>query len=279
MDAASLREAVEAVDAAARARRAVFLKVEPDRPDAPEHAQALAALGFRPSPQTVQPRRSLVLDLSGSDEDLLGRMKPKTRYNIRLAARKGVTTRLGQSPADLDAFNQLIQATGRRDGFGVHAPDYYRAAFELFHPGGQCALVLAEFEGRLLAGVMAFALPAPGLGPGAAQVGARAWYFYGASSDDERPRMAPYLAQWDAVRWARGRGARWYDLWGVPDEDEGALEAQFERRGDGLWGVYRFKRGWGGQLIRSVGAWDRVYNPALYQAYRLMLRVRQPGLG
>jgi lipid II:glycine glycyltransferase (peptidoglycan interpeptide bridge formation enzyme) len=167
----------------------------------------------------------------------------------------------------VDAFNALMQTTGWRDRFGVHAPGYYRLAFDLFHPSGQCALFLAEFNGEPLAGVMAFAL------------GPRAWYFYGASSDRERQRMAPYLAQWAAIQWARERGAQWYDLWGVPDEDESALEAQFEHRGDGLWGVYRFKRGWGGQLLRSVGAWDRVYHPLLYRAYHLALRLRRTGLG
>jgi lipid II:glycine glycyltransferase (peptidoglycan interpeptide bridge formation enzyme) len=255
------------LDDAARRRHAVLLKIEPDLPDAPQHAQALVSRGFRPSPQTVQPRRSLVLDLAGSEDEVLARMKQKTRYNIRLAAKKDVRVRPAETPADVAAFTALMQATGAREAFGVHAPAYYCAAFDLFQPLGQCRLILAELAGQPLAGVMVFAL------------GERAWYFYGASSDQERSRMAPYLAQWEAIRWARARGARWYDLWGVPDEDEAALEGQFERRQDGLWGVYRFKRGWGGQLVRSVGAWDRVYNPALYAAYRLYLRVRSTALG
>ena len=255
------------LDSAARRRRAILLKVEPDLPDLPEHAQTLAGLGFRPSPHTIQPRRSIVLDLAGSEDDVLARMKQKTRYNIRLAGKKGVAARPAATPADVTAFTDLMRATGERDRFGVHAPAYYRAAFDLFQPLGQCALILAEWEGRLLAGVMAFIL------------GERAWYFYGASADEERQRMAPYLAQWEAIRWARAQGARWYDLWGVPDEDEAALEAQFESRQDGLWGVYRFKRGWGGRLVRSVGAWDRVYNPLLYAAYRLYLRARAGSAG
>lgn len=266
-DPETLPRTLAALEAAARARRAIFLKLEPDLPDDPEHARALAGLGFRPSPQTIQPRRSLVLDLSGSEDDVLARMKQKTRYNVRLAAKKDVVARRAASPADVDAFNALMQVTGARDRFGVHAPEYYRAAYELFAPTGQCALVLAEWQGEPLAGVMVFAL------------GPRAWYFYGASSDRERQRMAPYLAQWEAIRWARARGAQWYDLWGVPDEAEAALEAGFETRGDGLWGVYRFKRGWGGQLVRSIGAWDKALNPALYPLYRGYLRFRRQSLG
>jgi len=255
-----------ALEAACRARRVLFLKIEPDWPDSPEAAAALARFGFRLSPQTIQPRRTLLLDLAGSDDDVLARMKQKTRYNIRLATKKEVTARAARSPADLEAFSALLAVTGARDHFGVHTPAYYRTAYELFHPLGQCELILAEYHGEPLAGVMAFAL------------GQRAWYFYGASADRERARMAPYLAQWEAIRWARARGALIYDLWGVPDVDEAVLEAQFESRSDGLWGVYRFKRGWGGKLVRTVGAWDKVYNPLLYRAYLLYLRLRRTTL-
>jgi lipid II:glycine glycyltransferase (peptidoglycan interpeptide bridge formation enzyme) len=248
---------VAALDAAARARRAVLLKVEPEADDTPEAAAHLHALGFRPSPQTIQPRRSLVLDLSGDEVALLARMKQKTRYNIRLAEKKDVCARRG-SASDLPAFNALMAETGSRDGFGVHTPAYYERAFALFGP--EVCLALAEFDGRPLAGVMAFTQ------------GDQAFYLYGASSDHERQRMAPYLAQWEAIRWAKARGAERYDLWGVPDADEATLEAGFETRRDGLWGVYRFKRGWGGALTRTIGAWDRVYNPLLYAAYRLYVR-------
>ncbi len=262
-DTAGLERLLDALDAACRARRAICLKWEPDLPDGEACAARLARLGFRPSPQSVQPRRSLVVDLCGEEEALLRRMKPKTRYNIGLARKKGVTARAAQSAADVERFLDLLRATGERDRFGVHAPDYYRRAYDLFHAAGQCELLLADYEGQALAGVMVF-----GLGP-------RAWYFYGASSDRERQRMAPYLAQWEAMRWARARGALTYDLWGVPDEDEAALEAQFEQRRDGLWGVYRFKRGFGGQVVRTIGAWDRVYNPTLYRAYRAYVKLRK----
>jgi Uncharacterized protein involved in methicillin resistance len=84
--------------------------------------------------------------------------------------------------------------------------------------------------------------------------GRRAWYVYGASNDQERNRMPTYLLQWEAMRWARARGAEEYDLWGVPDADEETLEAHFTERSDGLWGVYRFKRGFGGQVKRAAQA-------------------------
>jgi lipid II:glycine glycyltransferase (peptidoglycan interpeptide bridge formation enzyme) len=186
-------------------------------------------------------------------------MKQKTRYNIRLAAKKGV--RVQPSP-DLDIFYSLMEVTGERDAFGVHSRDYYRRAYELFHPLGECELLLAEFEGQPLAALMVFAY------------GSRAWYFYGASSSQHRELMPTYLLQWEAMRWARARGCDEYDLWGVPDEDEATLEANFESRSDGLWGVYRFKRGFGGQLCRGQGPWDRVYLPSLYGLYRAWLSRR-----
>ncbi len=258
------RDQLAALTAAARRRGAFMLKLEPDVEESLEAVAKLRGLGLRPSPQTIQPRRSVLIDLAGDAEAALARMKQKTRYNIRLAEKKGVLARIGTA-ADLPAFNALMHETGARDGFGVHAPDYYEAAYALFAPQGRVALALAEFEGRLLAAVMVF------------HVGDTAWYLYGASSDHERQRMAPYLAQWAGIAWAREHGATAYDLWGVPDADEAELEAGFETRRDGLWGVYRFKRGWGGRLTRTVGAWDRVYNPLLYRLYTWYVARRAPG--
>jgi lipid II:glycine glycyltransferase (peptidoglycan interpeptide bridge formation enzyme) len=80
--------------------------------------------------------------------------------------------------------------------------------------------------------------------------------------------MPTYAVQWAAMQWAKARGCTTYDLWGVPDFPEAALEKQFTERSDGLWGVYRFKRGFGGELRRTVGSADRVYNKMLYRLYR-----------
>ena len=262
-----LEPLVAALDKRCRARNAICLKLEPDLPDQPAFAGTLHALGFQPAPQTVQPRRTIVVNLAGTESDILARMKPKTRYNIGLAAKKAVSVRAAQSPEDVTAFTTLMDETGQRDHFGVHAPDYYRQAYRLFQPAGRCELFLAYYQQQLLAGVMVFAL------------GKRAWYFYGASSNQERNRMAPYLAQWEALRWAKSRGALAYDLWGIPDETEAILESEFEQRHDGLWGVYRFKRGWGGQVIRTIGAWDRVYSPIGYQLYLAYLKWRGVSLG
>jgi lipid II:glycine glycyltransferase (peptidoglycan interpeptide bridge formation enzyme) len=114
---------------------------------------------------------------------------------------------------------------------------------------------LAEYDGQLLAGLVALA------------GGDTTCYMYGASSSEGRNLMPTYLLQWEAMLWAREQGFRAYDLWGVPDEEESTLEAEFTKRNDGLWGVYRFKRGFGGRLVRSAGAWDLVYAPLRYRLY------------
>jgi peptidoglycan pentaglycine glycine transferase (the first glycine) len=244
----------------AQRQRAFCLKIEPNREEGPALADHLAALGFRLSRQAIQPRRTLQVDLEAEPDVLLERMKQKTRYNIRLAARKGVRVRRGDA-GDLPAFYSLLEATGQRDRFDIHSQAYYQAAHELFVPAGRGCLLLAEHDGQLLAGLVAFAF------------GDTACYMYGASSDEKRNLMPAYLLQWEAMLWAREQGCRTYDLWGVPDEEEETLEADFSERSDGLWGVYRFKRGFGGTLVRTAGAWDLVYAPLRYRLYTEALRL------
>jgi peptidoglycan pentaglycine glycine transferase (the first glycine) len=238
------------IDAVCRAKRAIFLKIEPDAWQ--DVAPRISHLALRTSSHNIQPPRTVILSLAGGETDILNRMKQKCRYNIRLAEKKGITVRAWD---DLDGFHRLMQVTGSRDGFGVHSLAYYKKAYDLFQPTGMVELLVAEFEGRPLAALMVFA------------VGKRAWYLYGASNDEERNRMPTYLLQWAAIQWARARGCTEYDLWGVPDADEATLEAQFETRHDGLWGVYRFKRGFGGEVQRAAQALDRVYMPPLYRLY------------
>jgi lipid II:glycine glycyltransferase (peptidoglycan interpeptide bridge formation enzyme) len=242
-----------ALDALCRKKRAIFLKVEPDAfADEPLDTSMFAGPDFKPSSHFIQPPRTITLDIASDEDSILQTMKSKTRYNIRLAERKEVSIRTSSNVAE---FSAMMEITGERDAFGVHSLAYYQRAFDLFHPLGLCQLLIAEYKGQPLAGLMVFIH------------GRRAWYLYGASTNQERNRMPTYLLQWEAIRWAKAQGCSEYDLWGVPDEDEDTLEANFTERSEGLWGVYRFKRGFGGQLRRAVGVWDRVYDPFLYELY------------
>jgi len=257
----TVAQLVGALDLAARAKGALALSIEPDLPYSPNSADGLIHAGFAQGTVSFQPRRTLVLDIGTDEATILAAMKGKTRYNIRLGERKGVTIYRGNA-SDVATFNRLLAVTGARNEFGVRSPDYIQTAFELFDQVDQVALFLAEINSEPLAGMMAFAFRDT------------AWYFFGASSDTHRNLMAPYAVQWAAIRWAKAKGCTSYDLWGVPDEDEDILEEEFASRSDGLWGVYRFKRGFGGRLTRTIGPWDRVYKVLRYRLYRRALRWR-----
>jgi peptidoglycan pentaglycine glycine transferase (the first glycine) len=269
---------LQAIHHEARQQHAAVLKIEPDLPDTPASRSLLQSYGFVPSPQTVQPPSTIMLDISGGEDAVLGRMKSKWRYNVRLAERKGVRVRPLED-AELPLFHSLMQVTGERDGFGIHSAEYFAAAYELLAPQ-HAAFLLAEYEGEPLAAIVV------------AAVGDTACYLWGASSDRERNRMPNHALQWEGMRWARSRGAARYDFWGIPDAI-GQLAAAL-RGGDGsgtpveelpidiealpqgeLWGVYRFKQGFGGEVVRTAGAWDMPLDTVGYRVYQFGLGARE----
>lgn len=202
-------------------------------------AEQVAALGFRPA-RTIQPIRTILLDLTYDEETLLARMKEKCRYNVRLAGRRGVMVRAAQSPEEVRAWYRLLQTTSEREQFGIHTLDYYLQAWHIFVPRNQARLLLAEYGEQLLAGIFVGLL------------GKQAIYLYGASSNEQRDLMPNYLLHWEAMRWAKQQGATEYDLWGLPatDNDDEAMA-----------GVNRFKRGWGGEVVRFMGGYECELSP------------------
>ena len=269
-DTLTLTVLVQGLDQLCRKRGAILLKIEPDEPQSNALRETLTMVGFRPSGHTIQPPSTILIDLSQGMETCLSRMSSKTRYNIRLAERKGVKVHTG-SEEDMARFYELAVTTGQRDRFAIHHPDYYRQAYRLFREKEAVQLFLADFEGKLLAGLMAFAF------------GHKSWYLYGASSNEERQRMPNHALQWAAINWAKSKGCLSYDLWGIPDEapmleanQETRLKAYLDNPPPGsLWGIYRFKRGFGGNNIRYIGAYDRVYSPVLYWLYEKVANLRQ----
>ena len=262
---------LERIHGVARTRKAIFLKIEPNDLE----PNPWPTLGFKLSHLTFQPKATLIVDLTSDLETIRAGQHPKWRYNTGLAARKGVTVRHGR-PEDLPAFYQLSEITGARDAFGTRSLSYYRDIMEVL--GFQAELLLAEHDGELLAGILI------------ATFKQEAIYLYGASGNHKRNLMPNHLLQWEAMREAHERSFARYDLWGVPNEigalaGQGAMgddlpEAHQGERGD-LWGVYRFKRGFGARLQLYPGAYDYVYNPAAYwvweQALPLVRRVLKRG--
>jgi lipid II:glycine glycyltransferase (peptidoglycan interpeptide bridge formation enzyme) len=241
------------IDQECRKRKTVFLQGEPDLIlPLSDEVKAQFPQGFIREEHTLQPRRTVSISLEATEEGLLAAMKQKTRYNIRLAAKKGLIVK---PTANVRGFYEMMLTTGNRDGFAIHNLDYYQKVFDIFAPSGKCVLLAAFFEETPLAYLMLFLS------------GSRSWYFYGASDNSQRNLMPTYLLQWEAMRWAKAHGAVEYDLWGIPDAEESELEANFADRSDGLWGVYRFKRGFGGQIVRNSPAFVKIYKPLLYKLY------------
>lgn len=274
-DPSLVRRVLDDLQQLARSQGAIFIKMDPEvvtgrgvpgSPDAVDEPGGLSVIselarrGWFFSPDQIQFRNTVWLDLTGSEEDWLARMKQKTRYNLRLAQKKGVTTRAG-SLADLPLLYRMYAETSVRDGFVIRDETYYRRLWSLFLQRGMAQPIIAEVGGEPAGAVVLF------------HFAGRAWYLFGMSREAHREKMPNYLLQWEAMRLAKSLGCNRYDLWGAPDE--------FTET-DSLWGVYRFKEGLGGEVIRTLGAWDFTTRLWLYRLYtralpRLLDVLRQRG--
>lgn len=173
------------------------------------------------------------------EDALLSQMHHKTRYNIRISEKHGVTVRLGKGPEDLAAFLRLTRETSERDGFVSHHEAYLKATYEKLAPTGMVRLRIAEYNGEALAINMEVVY------------GDTVTYLHGASASHERQVMCPYALQWQAMRTAKEEGHTYYDLWGCNP----ALTSNFYYKKS--WeGISRFKQGWGGELVQLIGTWD-----------------------
>jgi peptidoglycan pentaglycine glycine transferase (the first glycine) len=251
----------------ARQRGAIWLKIDPDipiatglpadvapdpsLPDCPDaRGQAVQALlrarRWRFSNDQVQFRNTLTLDLTQPEDALLAGMSQSTRRKIRQAEKAGVVVRDAHDDHDLQALYKLYTITGQRQGFTIRPWRYYHDLWTSFRAAKLAHFLLAEHESNLLAGVILF------------HFGQRAWYFYGMSANDQRDMQPNYALHWAAIRWSKAQGYRVYDWWGAPDH--------FSEQ-EPMWGVYRFKRGFGSQVVRTIGAWDYAPYRGLYWLY------------
>jgi lipid II:glycine glycyltransferase (peptidoglycan interpeptide bridge formation enzyme) len=259
----------------AQKHSAIFIKIDPDleigvgipgHPGSRVNQQAegivseLKAEGWLFSEEQIQFRNTVLIDLVPDEEKILANMKQKTRYNVNLARRKGVTIRTGNAD-DIDTLIRLYAETSLRDGFVIRNEEYYRQVWNTFifsetpkrldQPIAEA--LIAEFENEPIAAVIIF------------RFARKAWYLYGMSRTAHRDKMPNHLLQWEAIKRSRAAGCVVYDLWGAPNN---FVET------DPLWGVYRFKEGLGGTVHRFLGAWDLPINRMLYRLYTRTL----PGL-
>jgi peptidoglycan pentaglycine glycine transferase (the first glycine) len=253
----------------AKRQGAIFLKIDPDivlgrgipksAEDVPDNAgQAemsnLKRRGWRYSSDQIQFKNTVIIDLSQSEEEMLARMKPKTRYNVRLAEKKGVLLRVGTLD-DLSMLYKMYAETSVRDGFVIRDENYYMTVWKLFMQSGQPFAVplIAEVDEEPVSAIFLF------------MFAGRGYYVYGMSRNLHREKMPTYLLQWEAMKHAKANGCKIYDLWGAPD---------MFNESDSMWGVYRFKEGLGGEVVRTLGAYDFVPNKLWYKLYaELMPRI------
>ncbi len=234
----------------ARDHAALLLKIDPDvRSDTSAGAAVMALLqrrGWRRAFEQVQFKNTMCLDLTPDLDTLMAGMKSKWRYNVRLAVRRGVNVREAEV-AELPVLYEMYAETALRDGFIIREAAYYLDAWRTFVEAGLALPLVAEYEGALLSMLILF------------HFGARAWYMYGASRELHRQVMPNHLLQWETIRRAQALGCRVYDLWGAPD----VLDES-----DPLWGVYRFKEGFGAAFTPHIGAYDYTPQGWLYRLYR-----------
>ena len=263
-DAALRRRVLGDLIRTARKQGALVLKIDPEvlvGTGVPGSADAvgnstgaaviseLQAAGWVRPESPAQYANTVIVDLAPDEDILLANMKQKTRYNVRLAGRRGVTVRAG-TPADFDLLFRMYAETSRRDGFVIRDGSYYRKLWEIFHGAGMLDPLIAEVGGEPVAAVVGL------------HFADTAIYMHGMSTEQHREKMPNYLLQWEAIRRAKAAGCAVYDMWGAPERFD---------ESDSMWGVYRFKDGFGGQVRRHIGEWDYPVRPLLYRLYAQVL--------
>ena len=249
-DTAVMRELFDGAAQVAKQCRGYLMQIDPDVLNSDEQFKRdMSALGFACEGDSlnfegIQPRFVFRLDIAGKTEDeVLAHFEQKTRYNVRLAAKKGVTTQFWSGDGDipdeaLTAFADIMQTTGKRDRFLVRSKDYFANMLRAL--GKHARLYLAYLDGQPISGTIA------------SQYGDKTWYMYGASSNEHRNVMPNYLLQWEMIRWAIAGGCRIYDFRGV----SGDLSPD-----NPLYGLYRFKKGFNGDFCEFCGQFTMIYKP------------------
>jgi len=228
----------------AKVEKAIFIKIEPMNDTVME---LLHTRGMRRSSKQIQPYRTVVLDLNLPEEHLLGKMHPKTRYNIKVAEKHGIQIRKGD---DVETFWNLMRKTTERDGFSSHPKKYYSELISSFRGKSEIKteLVLAYHEERPVAGALILIY------------GSTGYYLHGASDHEYRAMMAPYGLHWDIIKYLKGRGIEHYDFWGIDSKK---------------WpGVTRFKLGWGGETKEYPGSFDLIISSIWYFIYLFFRKLK-----
>ena len=231
-----------AVEKEAEKHKAISLKIDP----AWSKEQMLVDLGFHKALKQIQPRATILLDLEPDLETILKSFEEKTRYNVRLAQRKGIVVREDPSRKAVALFYEMYKKTAIRDNFLIHPLGYYQKIREIMFEKGLGTNFIAYYKDKPVASVIVFSF------------GSKVWYMYGASTNEHRNKMPNHLLHWTIIQWAKEKGFKTYDLWGIPADP---------KPGHPLYGVYRFKKGFKGKIVKHIGAYDFSYSPLFYNLF------------
>jgi len=205
----------------------------------------------KPHFKHIVPQYTLAIDLTQSEEDILKKMHPKGRYNIRLAAKKDIQIEESQ---DILAFYRILEKTGTRDNFHINPYLHYQSLLNTLGPKNKAKLYLAQVKNQTIAGVLV------------TYIGDTATYFYGASDHQYRKLMAPYALQWTAITEAKRLGFKHYDFLGIADPGNAT---------DPLHGVTIFKQKFGGKLIKHPQNQVIIHKPILYFALKFKNKLKK----
>jgi len=247
-DLDDLPQALRALATLADARNAIFLKVDPELD--PSVLPAMREAGYRRGGDIQPVVATLQLGLARDEESLLGDMEKDTRWSVRQAPKRGVTTRAATDDGGLRAFYDLYAETGERAGFITRTWEYYRDTWRALIDADLATLRLAYDDGAAVAGAMVW------------RCGDRALYQTGATNEAGRKSYAAYLLLWECIIEAKRAGRAVFDMGGIP--------RHLERKDDPMYGPYLFKRGFGGDVRHWVGANDFVPSPVLYWGYGIL---------
>ena len=243
---------INALKSLAEKHQAAFIKLEPDVAQPVDTSTSAAAdiISFLEKNGATKGKPLFTkydfwLNIRPTEEELFASFHSKTRYNIRLAIKKGVQIVENTSPEGMEVYIKLMEETTKRQGFYNHTGDYFRQLLKYFSDGNQIHIFHALYEGQPLTAWIVF------------NFNGKLYYPYGASSNDHREVMPNNLMLWEVIRFGKSQGCQLFDLWGSlgPDPD----------KNDPWYGFHRFKAGYNPVLMEYIGTFDLVYNPRLYK--------------
>ena len=257
------QDMIKNVKKIAQKENAIFVKIEPDDIEKiydnkyqllKNKSILLDFPSLVTSPKVAFYPHSFIIDLTETEDQLLANMSQKTRYNIKIANRYGVSITHSTSDEDFETYLKLLFDTTKRQGFYLHSESYHRHQWSILKSTGMVEIFLASYQGKTLAAFMIF------------KVKDRLFYPYGASLDLHREVMAPTLLMWETIKYGQSLGLKTFDMWGCLGPDANASQPGF--------GFHRFKQGYGGNLVQFVGTYDLVINPQLYKLYNFIDKYR-----